>query len=261
MKNIIALIGLSTATCLAHALPEYSSSHHLWYQQPAEITATPLPWASVFQKTGNLPGKKNKDTWESQTLPVGNGRIGGTVYGGNRLDCVVLNEVSLWSGGINAPYNGARYSYGPKAGSNTFGSYQPFANLYVAYDYAGDATDYSRALDLEKGEANTSFTAQGVRHTRRCFASRPDDVILYTAEADKPGSITANIVLTPYHNVTYKMGEGNTIIMSGTLENGQQFEGRITIEAKGGRVLLAENSGHIAVAYTGRGDYQMPRMG
>ncbi len=258
MKNIIALIGLSTATCLSNTLAELSSSDHLWYKQPAEITATPLPWTAVPHVTGNLPGKKNKDTWESQTLPVGNGRIGGTIYGGDRLDCVVLNEVSLWSGGLNSPFNGTKYVYGPKAGNNDFGSYQPFANLYVAFEYAGETTDYTRALDLEKGEASTSFTAQGIRHTRRCFASRPDDVILYTAEADKPGSITANIVLTPYHDVTYKMGEGNTIIMSGTLENGQQFEGRITIEAKGGRVLLAENSGHIAVSYAGKRDYQMP---
>ena len=33
-------------------------------------------------------------------------RIGGTVYSGDQLDCVVLNETSLWSGGANTPENG-----------------------------------------------------------------------------------------------------------------------------------------------------------
>ena len=258
MKRILALISLSTVTSLCYAQPEYSTDHHLWYRQPAVVPATPLPWTAVPHLVNNLPGKQNKDTWESQTLPVGNGRIGGTVYGGDRLDCVVLNEVSLWSGGPNTPHNGASYKYGPKAGRNDFGSYQPFANLYVAYDYAGQATNYSRALDLQKGEASTSFEADGCQYTRSCFASRPDDVIVYTAEAGKPGSITASIALTPYHNVTYSKGEGNTIIMSGTLANGQQFEGRIHVQTKGGSISLEGPMGDAAVSYTGRNDNQMP---
>ena len=258
MKRILALISLSTVTSLCYAQPEYSTAHHLWYRQPAVVPATPLPWTAAPHKVNNLPGKQNKDTWESQTLPVGNGRIGGTVYGGDKLDCVVLNEVSLWSGGPNTPRNGALYKYGPKAGRNDFGSYQPFANLYVAYDYAGRATDYSRALNLQKGEATASFEAGGIQHSRSCFASRPDDVIVYTAEADKSGNITASIALTPYHNVTYSKGEGNTIIMSGTLENGQQFEGRIHVQTSGGIISLEGAMGDAAVSYTGRNDNQMP---
>ena len=258
MKRILALISLSAATGIAHAHADYSSTDHLWYKQPAGISATSLPWATAKTPANNLPGKKNGDTWESQTLPVGNGRIGGTVYGGNKLDCVVLNEVSLWTGGINSPYNGSRYNYGPTAGSNDFGNYQPFANLYVAYDYEGETIGYTRALDLKKGEAITRFKAGNCRHTRRCYASRPDDVILYTAEADQPGSITANIALTPYHNVSYSKGEGNTIIMSGTLANGEQFEGRITVVTKGGTVELSDNFNQVPVSYTGKGNYQMP---
>ncbi len=258
MNKLLAIISLSAAAGVALAHPEYSSSHHLWYKQPAGVPSIHLPWTVVPHAVNNLPGKKNSDTWESQTLPVGNGRIGGTVYGGDRLDCVVLNEVSLWSGGLNTPRNGAGYAYGPKAGNNEFGSYQPFANLYVAYDYAGEPVGYTRALDLQKGEAVSRFKAGDVHHIRRCFASRPDDVILYTAEADKPGSITANVALTPYHNVTYSKGEGNTIIMSGTLANGEQFEGRITIETKGGSVEVSDVFGEVPVAYTGGGDRRMP---
>lgn len=237
---------------------EYSATDHLWYQQPAVLPSVALPWTVVPHTVNNIPGKNRKDTWESQTLPVGNGRIGGTVYGGDKLDCVVLNEVSLWSGGLNTPQNGAKYVYGPKAGKNDFGSYQPFGNLYVAYEYAGNTEDYTRALDLRKAEAVTQFRAGENKYRRSCFVSRPDDVMVYAAETDKPGGITAAIALTPYHDVTYSKGEGNTIIMKGTLANGERFEGRILVKAKGGSIDIKGKFGASKVSYAGKGDNVLP---
>ncbi len=251
LTTVLAIASMAIAS-------EFSSSDHLWYQQPAVLPNTALPWTVVPHATSNLPGKKNGDTWESQTLPVGNGRIGGTVYGGDRLDCVVLNEVSLWSGGLNSPYNGAGYNYGPKSGRNEFGSYQPFANLYVAFEYKGQPSDYTRSLDLRKAEAQTKFRADGHNYKRSCFVSRPDDVMVYTAETDKPGGITANIALTPYHNVTYSKGEGNSIIMKGTLSNGEQFEGRIVVKTKGGKATVEGNMENVTIAYSGQRDRQYP---
>ena len=64
-----------------------------------------LPWAEGESEAGNMPGKSNKDPWESQSLPVGNGRVGGTVFGGDKRERVNLNEVSLWAGGPNLPDN------------------------------------------------------------------------------------------------------------------------------------------------------------
>lgn len=243
---------------LAATAAEYSASDHLWYRQPAVVPAVALPWTVAPHSVKNISGKQNRDTWESQTLPVGNGRLGGTVYGGDRLDCVVLNEVSLWSGGLNSPGNGSGYQYGPKAGVNTFGSYQPFANLYVAYEYAGEPSDYTRALDLRKAEAVTSFKALGYEYRRSCFVSRPDDVMVYTAETEKPGGITSAIALTPCHNVTYSRGENNTIVMKGSLANGESFEGRIWVKTKGGLVKVEGNFGDSAVSYGGRRDDMHP---
>ena len=39
-------------------------------------------------------------------LPVGNGLLGGMVFGGIAKERIALNESSLWSGG---PYDGNRY--------------------------------------------------------------------------------------------------------------------------------------------------------
>ena len=235
------------AICTGIATATEAPAPVLWYKQPAIISETPLPWATTAKATGNLPGKPAKngqgqptnDSWESQTLPIGNGRIGGTVYGGDHLDRINLNEVSLWSGGPNAPKNGYNYEYGPKAGKDTFGSYQPFANLYVQFTLPDEKPmNYRRELDLQKAVHSTTFECGDVKHKRLSFVSEPDDVLVYTATADKPGQVSAKVALMPYHNVSYSVASGNTIIMSGTLANGQTFEGRLLIRTKGGNARL-----------------------
>ena len=36
--------------------------------------------------------------WERETLPLGNGRLGATVFGGVEQERITINEQSLWSG-------------------------------------------------------------------------------------------------------------------------------------------------------------------
>ncbi len=250
-RYIATITMLSAGITLAAEEP--ASSEVLWYKQPAVVAPHALP----FSYAANLPGKKptnpmqghRQDAWESQSLPVGNGRIGGTVFGGDKLDRVNLNEVSLWSGGPNKPKNGHNYVYGPEAGVDQFGSYQPFGNLYVSFNFRGNSTDYRRSLDLTKGSTFTTFTADGTHYTRECFVSRPDNVLVYTAKSDKKGGVTADIVLTPYHDVKYSVS-GNTIIMKGTLANGQEFEGRALVKANGGTVTVKGQAGDVDVTYS-----------
>ncbi|MBE6417942.1 MAG: glycoside hydrolase family 95 protein, partial [Akkermansiaceae bacterium] len=257
MQSNLSVIVLASA-CFAYAGDAPQKSEILWYRQPATVDAAVLP----FSYAPNLPGKTaynpmqynakkgtgRIDAWESQSLPVGNGRIGGTIFGGDKLDRVNLNEVSLWSGGSNAVNNGANYVYGPTAGKEQFGSFQPFGNLYVSFNFPGKTKDYTRKLDLRTATATTTFTADGVQHKRECFVSRPDNVLVYHAAADTKRGITADIALTPYHNVRYSVS-GNTIIMSGTLANGQEFEGRMQIKTNGGQVSVKGQAGQVNVTY------------
>ena len=250
-RYITTITMLSAGITLAAEEP--ASAEVLWYKQPAVVDTPALP----FGHATNLPGKTptnpmqghRQDAWESQSLPVGNGRIGGTVFGGDKLDRVNLNEVSLWSGGPNKPRNGHNYVYGPEAGQDQFGSYQPFGNLYVSFNFRGNSTNYRRSLDLTKGSTFTTFTADGTHYTRECFVSRPDNVLVYTAKSDKKGGVTADIALTPYHDVKYSVS-GNTIIMKGTLANGQEFEGRALVKANGGSVTVKGQAGDVDVTYS-----------
>ena len=52
-----------------------------------------------FRKEGN-PKK-----WESTCLPIGNGYMGATFFGGIEREVVVLNEKTLWTGGPSPSCN------------------------------------------------------------------------------------------------------------------------------------------------------------
>ena len=225
----------------------------LWYTSPVPTPYLCLPWdsdAKANQSGGN-------GVWERQTLPIGNGRIGGTGYGGAALDCVTLNEVSLWSGGPNSENNGSGYAYGPKADKNAFGSYQPFGNLVVSFDGVDRPTDYKRSLNLDEGILRTEFTAGDTKHTRECFVSHPDDVLVYHAAADKGKELSAKVALLPFHDVHYSRS-GDTICMQGTLSNGEKFEGRVQVRVQGGSCSVVGDSAHLTVDYVGKGDGTMP---
>ena len=236
---------------------KHPSQDYLWYRQPAIVSPIALPWTKDAGNTGNLPGKQTKDAWESQTLPVGNGRIGGTIFGGDVLEHVNLNEVSFWTGGPNLPGNGSGYVYGPTVDKNTFGSYQPFGSLYIQFNNEGETEDYSRALDLRDGIARVQFTRNGAKHQRECFVSAPDDVLVYSASTDSDKGLKARVTLTPNHTVSYSKSEDG-ITMSGTLANGEDFEGRIVVKTKGGKVKVKGKAGSETVSYTGKNDALRP---
>lgn len=133
MERLAILLAVGLLTLLVEAKGAFSPSEAVWYAQPAVVTDMSVPWAKGETASGNYAPNplalQCPDPWEAESLPIGNGRVGGTCFGGDRRDRINLNEVSLWIGGPNLPGNGSGYSYGPLTGSNNFGSYQPFGNL------------------------------------------------------------------------------------------------------------------------------------
>ena len=265
MKKGICLIAWSALLacgCWAWGAAENAGSGKVWYSLSADVRLKSLPWA--LNGVEDIPAEPRKgDVWESQTLPVGNGRIGGTVYGGRVVDSVILNEVSLWSGGPNLPGNGNGYSYGPTSDKNQFGSYQPFANLVIQYDNDGTFSDYKRQLDFKEAAVRSSFTEERtggkkIKHDRRCFVSKPDDVLVYTAKVNKSGSLSAKIAMMPFHKVRYTKIGDDTLCMRGTLANGEVFEGRMLISVKGGSFSIENDDKELEVSYEGGGGGQSP---
>lgn len=144
----------------------------------------------------------------TEALPVGNGRLGAMVHGGIEVERLELNEDTLWSG---CPKDGSnpqalsvlpevrrllaakRYAEADKAARGMLGpytqSYLPLGELKLRFGHGGDASDYSRTLDLATGIARTVYTVGGTRYIRETFCSYPDQVIVTHIQAEGPGTV------------------------------------------------------------------------
>lgn len=175
---------------------------------------------------GDNPGLKlwyrsPAERW-NEALPIGNGRLGGMVFGGERTERVQLNEDSLWSGKfreLNAPdalnhlaharrlvadekYVEAQRVVEKHMLGEWNESYIPLGDLLLELDHVGDITNYTRELDLERAVATVSYRCAGTDYRRELFASAPDSVIVVRLSASRPGNIgfTAKLSSPLRHN-------------------------------------------------------------
>jgi alpha-L-fucosidase 2 len=233
---------------------EPSNNLKLWYRQPASI------WTDA--------------------LPVGNGRLGGMVFGGVETERIALNEDTLWSGSPK-PWNNRdakkvlpevrrlvmeeKYHEADALCKKMQGpynqSYQPLGNLILKFD-APDATDYRRELDLDSAIASVAYRAGGAVFTREVFCSAKDRVMVVRLMCDQPGKIGFRATLdsllrsrtsavgddlrltgkAPAHVDPNYFRSGNPVIYDDEEGNGMRFECRVRAIPEGGK-LVADASG------------------
>jgi alpha-L-fucosidase 2 len=179
---------LSTAADLAAS---GSARQVLWYDQPA----------------GN---------WESEALPIGNGRLGAMIFGAADKETIQINEDSLWEGD-----------------EKDSGMYQNLGEFEVALPRAKPVENYRRELDIGRALHTVTYTSDGVAFRREAFASFPDQVMVFRFTADKPGSHSGTLTLKDGHDAKPVIGSNN-ITAAGKLKNGLQYESRILVINDGG---------------------------
>jgi len=177
------LEGAARHRCLDSMAPVLN----LWYDRPAER------WA--------------------EALPIGNGRLGGMVYGGVGVERIALSESTAWSGAPSATdvsptarrevpairrlLFAGQYGQAQRLATEhlpgrpaSFGTNLPLPHLRLAFAAGGPARDYRRALDLEIGVVRAEFEHDGTRVTREVFASHPHGVIVLRVAAERPGAVS-----------------------------------------------------------------------
>ncbi len=157
-----------------------------------------------------------------EALPIGNGSLGGMIFGGTTNERVQFNEQSLWLGS-----------------ETEMGSYQPFGDVFVAWTH-GPATEYRRELNLADAIHQVTYRADGTDFRREAFSSFPDQVLVYRFMADKPGAYTGTIRLTDMHGARTSTKE-NEIASVGTLTNGMDYEAQVLVLNEGGSVSVVSN--------------------
>ncbi len=134
--------------------------------------------------------------WERSVYPLGNGRLGCTVFGEPQKDRIQFNEDSLWVGNEDCT-----------------GGYQPFGDVYVEMPHL-DFRDYRRELDISRAVQTITYESAGVRYQREYFSSHPAQVMVFRLSADKRAALSGKISLGNEQEIPVT-AEHETLTMKG----------------------------------------------
>ena len=173
------------------------------------------------------------NAWD-QAIPIGNGTIGGLVFGNPLHETILTNHEELYlptpENADSRPYNGSQYLEGMRkllhegkyrdafeyysrglesdgAPYETIVWTNPFetaSKIHIDMVNAKeeDVENYSQKLDFSTGEATVSFDYKGENLTRKSFVSRSRDVLL--TEIRKEGDpVSLELSLAPFKDARH----------------------------------------------------------
>ncbi len=219
-RRIVSRMALAIAVSILPAgrLP-VADAHVVWSDQPVVVLPDPPKPLKYFQHL-----------WGSSVYPIGNGRLGCTIFGGVAEEHIQFNEDTLWTGD-----------------EEDTGRYQNFGDLFIAFESRGDAVPaagtYRRELDIEKAIHTIRYELAGVRYRREYVASHPANVMAFRFSADRKGAFTGTVSLKDAHpGVTN--ATGNTIAISGALGGRMSlgYEAQVRVLNDGGSVVATNGA-------------------
>ena len=232
----------------------------LWYEQPAE------QWV--------------------EALPVGNGSLGGMVYGTVPEERIQFNQDTVWTGKPHDYAHPGAVKYFPKLcqsmldmlaleragnweqaketqqeaealGLETFMSqplgqmtYQPVGDLRICLPGHQEVEGYRRTLDLGRAMATVEYACQGVTYRREVFCSYPDQTLVVRLTADREAAVDAEFRLSsPHDAVQVSIQEGTVICLAGAVQpDGIRFEARLAVARSGGTLEVVPDGVHVSGA-------------
>ena len=211
------------------------NTERLWYDKPASI------WL--------------------EALPIGNGRLGGMIYGGPQTDEIQLNEDSFWSGGPHNNNSSTSAKYLEQVRNLIFSGKEQDAENLINQQFikgphgmkyltlgslklthtgitASKAKNYCRELDLTTALSTVTFDHDGHHYRRTTFASIPDSIIVMRIEADTASSFTLK------HSCTFSTSYSKTTDCAIATISGVEHEG-IASKVKAALRYQVESDGEV----------------
>lgn len=190
--------------------------------------------------------------WEN-ALPIGNGMLGGMVYGNVEEEIIKLNEHTVWSGSPNtndvpealsvlkeirqlifnhkhkeAENLANKVMFGKKSSGQIF---QPAGNLHLQFAGHENYKNYYRELDIEKAVSKTTYTIGDVTYTRTAIAAFGDRVIVLHLTANKPSKISFNAFYSsPHKKKTVQLRDRADLSLRGLTSDHEGVPGLIKYE-------------------------------
>ena len=92
----VALSAIPISAIPVRAEEPEGNSLRLWYDEPAS------QGQNIIGAGSGYSDGDGSNTWQQQTLPIGNGDMGAIVYGEIVSEHLTFNEKTLWTGGPSA---------------------------------------------------------------------------------------------------------------------------------------------------------------
>ncbi|MBK3519668.1 glycoside hydrolase family 95 protein [Carboxylicivirga marina] len=272
---------------------KYSQGLTVWFDEPASNSGKES-WLKV-SKPNYGPHANPDRAWDKYALPIGNGHIGGMVYGHITEERIQFNEKTLWTGGpgtkgYNNPNVEDAYQQLPRIrelvlegrigdaeqlAKNTlkgiwkgndirFGKYQTFGEVQIKTGIsASGIKNYQRALSLDSSLVTISFAKSDTVYKRRYFCSYPHNVMVMRFECNKPKAQNLAFTIKSPHNHIIKNTK-NGIVLSGRVkDNDLGIAARVHVTAKDGQVniegdqIIVSHASTVTFLLTADTDYQM----
>ena len=241
------------------------------------------------EKTLKMWYDEPSDDW-MKSLPIGNGRLSGMVFGGIEKDNIAFNEITLWSGqpdpeqekpfgkeawrNIQQMFLDGKLEEGNALASeklvgvrNSFGTHVPFGDIELTFKQGNGAVEsYIRSLDLARGVASVTYQQGGVTYTREYFCSNPANVLVVRLSASEKGKQHLEVGLNPLRKSVVTT-EGDAVSFSGQVDfptfgpGGVNFYGKVKVLAEGGTIrqnkesLSVENADEVVLIADLRTDF------
>lgn len=214
---------------------ESAARSTLWYEQPAS-------------------------KWQ-EALPIGNGRLGGMIYGTVAQEKIQLNEDTVWYGGPKKANNKEAQQHLAEIRRLLFEGkqqeaehlarmalmsapkylhpYQPLGDLLFYFlNHNQKAEHYRRELDLETATASVSYQIDGYDYKREYFSSTVDGVMAIRLTTNNPGGLTFSVhfMRRPFDGGSKSIGSDTIMMLGECGRDGVQFRAGLKAIVNGGSV-------------------------
>lgn len=237
----------------------------LWYTKPASKGAENLT---------------EDNMWQEYTLPIGNGDIGGNVYGEIINERITFNEKTLWTGGPSESrkdYNGGNvetasdgramyevlqeirklFALHTEEGNakasdlcnklvgtdNGYGAYQAWGEINLNFKDIDESNvkNYMRDLDLKTAISSVNYTEGNTKYTREYFVSHPDDVMVIRVEAEGDKKLNFDVSFPSKQGAT-TIVENDTITLKGEISDNQlKYNSQLKVISDSGNIIEGNN--------------------
>jgi alpha-L-fucosidase 2 len=247
----------------------FLTQRRAWSAKRAASTAEPK--SSDYRIFFEQPATQWPDA-----IPVGNGRLGATVFGAPVHERIQLNEESVWMG-ERRDRNNPQANRTPEVRQLLFDGkvheaealaaktmmalpdrlpcYQTLGDLWLDFDGIADVTDYKLELNLSHAILATSFKSGGVSYAREIFSSAPDQVIVVRLTSSVKGKLNLLARMDRPASSETAAAAPNRLVMTGeavpvkatldpaTQEHhvGVKFRAELLAVANDGKVTAEEN--------------------